>query len=201
MASYIIHYIIGRKILEKFNYDYNDFMLGNLLPDAHNGTQNGYDDAHFRYAISENKKSIKIEIFKNKYNDYFDKSLILGYYCHLMSDYIWRQQEVPGRPKNVGSDSNSEEAVIYRKKIHEDYVKLNRILIEHYELSNLEKLVIPDSIIVTEVAKQDISTLLNNLSSQFENKISGELNLVTLDFITTYIDNAVDFCSETLRTE
>jgi hypothetical protein len=202
MASYIAHYIIGKKILEYFHYNYDDFMLGNLLPDTHDGTQNGYDNAHFLYKInSEIKKSIILEVFKNKYSNYFNKSLILGYYCHLMSDYVWRQQEIPGRPKNIASDSNSEEAKLYRKKIYEDYARLNKILTKHYKLSTPDKLNIPDSIIVTEINKQNISTLLNNLSSQFENKIEGELDLITLDFMVNYIDNAVKFCVENLRHE
>jgi len=72
------------KILEEYKFDKNNFILGNLLPDAHDGTLYGNYHSHFRYVVNgECTKipDIEHERFKGKYFNYFHDSLVLGYYC------------------------------------------------------------------------------------------------------------------------
>jgi len=195
MASFIPHYIISTKVLKNFdyNYNYNDFILGNLLPDADDGTDDNHAYSHFRNKIDgKYEKFSNLKIFKDKYYPYFDNSLVIGYYCHLLSDTIWRQQ----RPENP---PHADE-ISFKREFHNDFVKLNKILIEYYKLDTPAKLTIPDSILITEIDRQNIPKMINGFSSQFESKITGELNIITLDFILNYIDNAIKSCIENLRT-
>jgi len=192
MASSIIHYIIGKKVIEYFDFNYNDFIIGNLLPDAHDGTTYGHSLAHFYKNLTGTPK-IEYKEFKKKYNDCFQNNLVLGYYSHLLSDYIWLQHDIPKFPKNL--DFSSKEYTVNREILHSDYGKLNKILIEHYKLSFNDDLVIPDSILITEIDKKNLSELLNNLYYQLKSKNEGELKMITLDFVVDYIQDAIDFCT------
>ena len=192
MATFIPHYIIGKKVLENFDYDYNDFILGNLLPDADDGTDDNHAYSHFRSKIDGRyEKFSNLKAFKDKYCAYFDNNLVLGYYCHLVSDTIWRQQK-PEIPRNADES-------LFKKAIHEDFINLNGILIDHYKIDTPPKLTIPDSIIITEIDRENVPQMISNFLYQFEIKTSGELTIITLDFILNYIDNAVKLCIENLR--
>ncbi|MGF7056440.1 zinc dependent phospholipase C family protein [Brassicibacter mesophilus] len=200
MASRIIHYIISKKILEICNFDKNDFILGNLLPDAHNGTLYGNSHSHFRYIINgEYTKLPNIEYvrFKQKYFNYFYKSLFLGYYCHLLSDYKWVQLKIPGFPNNL--DNDTKEFLAFRKILHDDYGKLNMILKDYFKLSLQDNFVIPDDIIITEIDRSNIPKVLNGLEQDFKSRTEGRLSMLTMEFILDYIDNTVKFCLENIE--
>lgn len=202
MASRIIHYIISKKILEICNFDKNDFILGNLLPDAHNGTLYGNSHSHFRYIINgEYTKLPNIEYvrFKQKYSNYFYKSLFLGYYCHLLSDYEWVQLKIPGFPNNL--DNDTEEFLAFRKILHDDYGKLNIILKDYFKLSLPDNFVIPDDIIITEIDRSNIPKVLNGLEQDFKSRTEGRLSMLTMEFILDYTDNTVKFCLENIESK
>ncbi len=200
MASRIIHYIIALQILEGCNLDRNDFILGNLLPDAHDGTLYGNSHSHFRYIINgEYTKLPELEYvrFKKKYSDYLGNSLFLGYYCHLLSDHKWSQLKIPGFPNDINNDT--EEFLTLRKLLHKDYGTLNRHLIHYYKLSPPQLLVTPNEIIITEICKANIPLVLNGLGLDFNSVGGDELHMLTLDFIVNYIRDTVTFCLENIQ--
>lgn len=198
MPSRIIHYIIGTKLFENYKFDRNDFILGNLLPDAHNGTIYGNSHSHFRCIINgEYTKLPNIEYirFKQKYSNYFDKSLFLGYYCHLLSDYKWVQLF----PNNL--DTDSEEFLALRKILNKDYGTLNRLLINYFKLIPPDNFVIPNDIKISEVDKNNIHMVLNGLIQDFKSESEGRLTMLTMDFILDYINNTVKFCLDNIESK
>lgn len=91
------HLIIANRILDesKIAIDKNLFLFGNILPDV----QDGYlikdisniiphTINHFDY---ENGKSV-YQNFYNEYKDKINNSVILGYFTHLMTDYLWNKK-------------------------------------------------------------------------------------------------------------
>lgn len=201
MASRIIHYAIASQILPYFNLNQNDFILGNLLPDAHDGTLYGNSHSHFRYIINGQYTKlphIEYERFKLKYGDFLHNSLHLGYYCHLLSDHIWVNTRIPGFPNN-NLNSDSEEFIALRKIMHKDFGILNKLLINFFKLSLLDDIVVPDYINISEIDKKDINRIVSGLKDDFKSEPQGELSMLSLEFILDYINNAVSFCIEKLR--
>ena len=186
-----MHNAIARRILENYDYHHNDFLLGNLLPDADDGTDDNHAYTHFREKIDgKYERFPNIEKFRGKYQNHFGNSLVVGYYCHLLSDTVWRKLRFE-KLRNV--DTNS-----YRKAMDSDLVKLNRVLVEHYSLLPYDKLTIPNSIIISEIDKQQIPKLLSNYACQIENVTDGELAIFTLDVVIDYIDTTIKNFIETL---
>ncbi len=201
MASRIIHWVIGEKLLAQkaFRYfDRNQFLLGNLLPDAHDGTLSGNSRAHFRRRINgEYAKVPDIDYlsFQNKYASHLNKSIVAGYYCHLLSDYKWVNHRFISN--HIATDS--EEYISQRMLMHRDFGLLNALLIEHFKLHPVNFLDIPYDIIVQEADKSFIPTISRGLEQDFENRPEGELSLLKMDLILVYIDEAVAFCMEKLQ--
>jgi hypothetical protein len=191
MPSFIPHYICAISILENFGFNHNDFILGNLLPDADDGTDDDHARSHFRKKIDGKfERFTNLEAFKDRYHNHFDNDLVLGYYCHLICDTVWRRHK-PEKPPNIDDSA-------YKKLVHDDFVRLNTKLIEHYKLDAPARLTIPDSIIVSEIDRGNIPCMLDHFTQQFEGKAEGDLVTITLDFMLSYIDSAVKLCAESL---
>ena len=96
MASTIMHIAIAENIYRKINnkndINYYDFILGSIAPDI--SKQIGEDKklSHFIYDDSSNPDLIS---FLNKYRDSLTNSFMLGYYVHLFSDRLFYSEFLP----------------------------------------------------------------------------------------------------------
>lgn len=200
MASLIMHYIIGQNLVDNFDCNHNDFILGNLLPDAHDGTTGGNLHAHFSHIIDENHfitSEIDFSGFMKKYSAHSDKKIILGYYCHLLSDYMWMHMQKPNQQVNCGK--NKDEVFALRKRLHEDYSKLNKLLTDYYRLLKPRALIVPEELVIMEIDKNNIKKILDRLSQDFDSNAVGDLHVITFDFVLDYINQATTFCVDTLQ--
>jgi hypothetical protein len=189
MPSFIPHYIIGRRILEKYSLSYSDFILGNILPDADDGTDDGHARSHFRAKINGTyERYSNIEAFEEKYRASFDESLILGYYCHLLSDTIWRR-------KKYEKSADTEEA--FFKNSHS--ASFSKPLLAYYNLGGPGQLAVPESILITEIDKKNIPLMIDAFSRQFEKEAEGEPDRIVFDSMLQCIESAVELCVESIN--
>ena len=118
----------------KVNVDREQFILGNLAPDAYSLEHDGYLESHFRIPeeIME-YECVYLEKFKNKYKGQINNDFVLGYYCHLITDNLWLKAQY----KKYGDFSLDErnEAV---KIVYKDYEILNTMLINKYDLNLID---------------------------------------------------------------
>lgn len=103
MPAWGIHLTVAQKINEKLGLPVNDFLLGNVLPDALNGyivknitNFKSYNDTHYIKVDSDNYVNLPklpdYYLFINKYKDKLNKPMILGYLVHLMTDYYFNKE-------------------------------------------------------------------------------------------------------------
>ena len=95
MPNWKIHLEVGKRLNQSLHFnkeDYALFLLGNILPDINNGfivrdikTIISHDNTHF-----DSKECYEHHIlFFKKYRDRIKEPLYLGYYVHLMTDYLF----------------------------------------------------------------------------------------------------------------
>lgn len=105
MPAWGIHLTVAQKINEKLGLPVNDFLLGNVLPDALNGyivknitNFKSYNDTHYIKVDSDNYVNLPklpdYYLFINKYKDKLNKPMILGYLVHLMTDYYFNKEVI-----------------------------------------------------------------------------------------------------------
>ncbi len=106
MPSWKTHIEIAKRISEKLNItnnELNEFMIGSILPDINNGyvvkkISNIYSHKKTHY---EENGGITYVNFYNQYKNLIKEPLILGYYVHLYTDYIWNNDFYSRIEKNV----------------------------------------------------------------------------------------------------
>lgn len=93
MPSWSIHLAIAKKINNKLNLNKEAFYYGNLIPDVDKGTKLTRNNAHYYsnlpYPTCPKEKMIDINSFIKDYKDNLSDPLILGYYCHLLTDSFY----------------------------------------------------------------------------------------------------------------
>lgn len=100
MASWTMHLVIAKKILEKIEKenieikikDQNSFLIGNIIPDLERWVVPDldifmkYTQSHFS-KIKNDEFCIILEDFVQKFgNEIYTNSLLLGYFAHLITD-------------------------------------------------------------------------------------------------------------------
>lgn len=111
MASYVIHYTTGKKLLEKLNISKEEqagFLLGNLIADSlktignetnpeiirklkkqyREQIQNEKTATHFRCKedFDKNIQLCNLKKFLETYSKFMDNPTVLGYFFHLFTD-------------------------------------------------------------------------------------------------------------------
>lgn len=195
-----MHYIIAKEILKEESFDKNLFVLGNLAPDAHDGTLRGNSCAHFRKIISNDYDiypNIDLGRFKEQYiNDKVD-DFTIGYYCHLISDYTWVKSIYP---KYLEFTMETEKNNIQRQSISNDFTILNSILSAYYNICFEQDMNIPEQLNIKEFSHERLIPLLHNLMDDFQSKHTEcNLKIFNMDFILDYINEAVCNCNQELE--
>lgn len=111
MASYVIHYVAGKRFLDNMNISQEEkagFLLGNLIADSLKIIGNITDPVLIRKIKSEHRSEIQqqkvathfrkmedakyniqlcnLQSFIEKYGRYMDNPTVLGYFFHLFTD-------------------------------------------------------------------------------------------------------------------
>lgn len=97
MPSWSIHLAIAKEVNNKLNLNKDLFYYGNLIPDVDKNTKTGRDEAHYDnhnipYPICKKEYMIDIDSFLKDYKNKLSNPLILGYYCHLLTDNFYNNE-------------------------------------------------------------------------------------------------------------
>lgn len=155
MPGYILHLTAAKIAIEKcpqLKDTENHFLLGSLMPD----TVKEKAASHFRNPkYKENMIEYPdLDLFRKKYEGLMQDKSCLGYYFHLYTDYKYFCEYLPGlielwNEKNDVTVKREEVVWVFDKKrnkkisrelffsdryLYGDYTKLNRFLVEKYEL-------------------------------------------------------------------
>jgi hypothetical protein len=197
MASRIMHYIIANEIIKEKALDRNLFILGNLAPDAHDGTLRGNSCAHFRRIIGNDYDrfpNIDIRRFKGKYLQGKADEFTIGYLCHLISDDTWVKMIYPDY---LQFTTDAEKDKIQRQALFNDFEILNNVLRKHYDLQFKNNLVVPEELIIKEFSYEKIDPLLNNLLEDFNKNNNGTCyKIFNKEFILQYMESCIERCNE-----
>ena len=192
MASTIMHIAIAENIYRKINnkneINYYDFILGSIAPDISKQVGEDKKISHFIYDDSSNPDLIS---FLNKYRDSLTNSFMLGYYVHLFSDRLFYSEFLPlfVRDDIINSyvkclDGNTLNMSKDERKSYDDY-KMPICDIEEIDLSKLPVLI--DNIgIIIENATNDKNYIIDiSKVKSFIDSCSDEIynNLISLNVI------------------
>ena len=97
MPSWTIHLAIANKINQKLKLDNDLFYYGNLIPDVDKNSKINRYNAHYydnnlSFPNCKKENMINISLFLNDYKKKIKNPLILGYYCHLLTDNYFNNE-------------------------------------------------------------------------------------------------------------
>lgn len=195
MGSRIIHLAVAKQVSIQIQVQEHRFNLGNLLPDAHMGNSSSKGKSHFSFseATFGREKYLDTDRFLKKYGALLGNDLYLGYYCHLITDEYWL--------KNIYEKYMIDDNKMIRKELQEsyyrDYGKLNKIIIERY---NLKENVQYEHISIDEVERHVVRNILSELTYDFKSEIDDlHLELFDEEEIISFIEKASDMFVETIK--
>lgn len=187
MGSRIMHLIIANKITEQVSIaNKGAFLLGGVAPDA----TYPKDASHFFIGDhGDYTRSIDYEAFRTKYPP---SEYVLGYYTHLIADYVWLHGFYLGWLKNR---MNADEKLY--EKYHQDFRLLNGKLLEYYQIDKtiLESISLDgvhdlDEVKVDKI-KAFIPFVLGDMDYSKED-IEAELVVFTFQQMIGYIETSVE---------
>ena len=214
MPSWTIHCYIANKISESLNIDKNTFLFANIMPDIDSGN---YYTHYYGTYICENCKDEDlpdIDRFLNVYKDKLSNPLILGYYCHLLTDFCFNNYAYSNKwlienGKTVGV-YNADGRKTYLGYHHrqeakrKDFIRFDKDLDENYNIvypvyneniiSNL-KLLNPKFI-----SADEIKPMLNKMNYYLEKGkgITYDYSIFTNKELMDLTNNTIEFIKEKL---
>lgn len=203
MASAIIHLAVA-KVLEPYFDIKNkkDYYLGSIAPDIAKQIGKTKQQSHFLY--NEKQDVPNINLFTNKYPDFYKNNFNLGYYIHLFTDKLWFDKFL-----NTLVQSNSVRLIdgtlinIYPEElsqlIYSDYTNLNIKIIEEYNMDLslfYEEFEKPETTI-DEIPIDKLDILIDKMGIIIENS-TNEKNYI---FDIYLIKNFIELTKERILTE
>lgn len=94
MPSWSIHCAVAKKVMEQLDIDKNTFLFGNIVADVDDYINSyGSYATHFYGTLASsscpNEELPNINEFYEVYKSKLSDPLIMGYYCHLLTDYYF----------------------------------------------------------------------------------------------------------------
>ena len=194
MASRILHLAVADALLKEFDIDDPArFLLGSVLPDAKIDSRLRALP-HYQSILPNGLITYKLKEFLSVYGSkMMDDSLYLGYYLHLIQDIFYRRYmyALPNW------DARIWENVL---KLHSDYRKINRYIIETRGLEN--GISLPSNFSEEDINLRfefDAEGFLRELEGDFACCNQGEYHFFTPEMADEYLDIAIEQCRKELR--
>ena len=193
MPSRMLHFCITNEILKSIKIDKNMFILGNLSPDAHDGTLSGNFSAHYKKSQIE-YPVFDLKAFRNKYMSNGFNEFVLGYYCHIITDEIWSKSIYLEYFQCNEDEKNRRVEMCY-----EDYFTLNGIILEYFNLDKV-LLKVPKQVPVEEVVLEKLIQIVDSFYNDFNcNNQCNKLSILDMQFVLDFIRTATDECLNAIR--
>lgn len=182
MPSWGIHLKLAKKLNEKLKLDKDLFTFGNLIPDVDYDSIYTRKQAHYYTGIKfkecPNESSIDIDAFLNDYKNKLNNPMIIGYYCHLLTDkfynsYVYINKWIQDKNQNVIGIKCDNGKIIDVSENFRESLKYKHTDLEKYGryIYNEENLYIPNNI---DLILKNANQLKDNFYSKknIENRIN-----------------------------
>lgn len=157
MPSWAIHLKVGKEINKKLKANNDEFMFGSLVPDTDSDWKLSRFKAHYygnlKFPKCPCENMIDIDEFLKDYKEKLNNPLIIGYYCHILTDnfyneYIYYNKWIKNENNDVIGIKKIDGTII---DVSDDYTKTLKYKHKDLELYgkrifNCEKLYIPKDI-------------------------------------------------------
>lgn len=204
MASSIMHIAVAneiyKKIENKINIDYYDYILGSIAPDLSKILNESKEISHF---LDNNQDIPNIDRFLKKYINTLDNSFNLGYFIHLYTDRLFYRDYLPLFAKDdiISSNIKCLNGEILNLSLEErknllynDYSNLNITLIDEYNL-NLDlfynEFKKPKTNL-TEIDINKLNLLIDNMGIIIENSHNNKNYIINKSSIKSFIDDCIE---------
>lgn len=203
MPSRLIHYLVGNELTKRLEIKDGDrFMAGNLYPDCvegPGGRSGRKGESHFTPPEKKNKWIWRYyrEAFCKKYGNCLkDDELYLGYYCHLLTDIVWREVVI----REVREPYRDMEFSVFSKPLYRDYHRLNEILRKEYKMEYKTIPKYPCNIdeVQPELWVEYIQELEEDFCEVTDAKVT-DLEILDYGKIRTFVTKAIESCIEEVK--
>lgn len=198
MPSRMIHYCVGLSILQKIDINKDLFNIGNLSPDAHDGSYNRKASTHFMTAYRDGIHKYPmadIEEYRHKYLIKRFDEFTLGYFCHLITDNLWTESVY----YQYFEECNELEKKVKLSLCYDDYVTLNKILMQKYDIKKVD-IFVPENLYVEEVNYDEIYKVIQNFYDDLTKQNSnGILKIFSYEFIDYFINKSSETCLNEIK--
>lgn len=204
MASSIMHIAVAdqlyKKINKKININYYDYILGSIAPDISKSIGEKREKSHF---LDGYQSLPNIDKFLTKYYDTLNNSFNLGYFIHLYTDKLFYRDYYPLFIHDDFLESNIKflDGKIIKLTLDErrdilynDYINLDKILIDEYKLSLdlfYNDFIVPDTTL-DEIPINQLNILIDNASILIQNLNKNKINVIDISSIKSFIDDSVE---------
>ena len=205
MASTIIHIAIAKELENKLDIENKkDYYLGSIAPDISKQIGLKRSDSHFSNNTRNNIPNIAL--FVKRYPTFKYNSFNLGYFIHLYTDKIWREEFLDKTMyENMvklldGTTVNLPKEEI-NDLIYSDYTNLNIKIIEEYNLDLslfYEEFKIPDTTL-NEIPIEKLDILINKMGIIIENSKEEKTYTIDIYIIKNLIEKCVNQILEELE--
>lgn len=194
MASRVMHIAVASQ-LEKILpiKDKNRFFIGHILPDAVLSANKHDVNTHFTEIFENGKRKHfdYYEFFDRYKNEILPDELYLGYYFHLIEDCIFRVVLY----YDIGLLSRRGDAD-FLSRLYRDYHIINDWAVEKYGLEyDLHEPVCFRSEKVNEIFSFEVKELIEDMWSDFNEKINQEPECFKIKNAENFIEKCVEVCA------
>lgn len=205
MASSMIHIAVANEINKKLNRDKSKLLIGTIAPDISKLIGEPKVKSHFQ---DRNDNIPNLDKFLDKYKEKLNDDFVLGYYIHLLTDYLWFKYfmtEIRFEDSNIitkldGTNikCNGNMFTLY---IYNDYTNLNIKLIDEYDLDlKIFYNEIPEfENIIQEIPMEKINLIVDKAGEIIENTKEHKEFVFNLDNINKFIETSVEIILGNLK--
>ena len=197
MASSMIHIAVANEINKKLKRNSQQLLIGTIAPDISKHIGENKVKSHF--LDNEDGDIPNIDKFLNKYKNYLNDDFVLGYYIHLLTDYLWFKYFMTKISDNnyitkldgTKVKCNGRMLILY---LYNDYTNMNIKLIDEY---NLDLKIFYNELpkfnnIIEEIPMDKLNIIVNKASEMIENTKEKKDMIFNMYNIKKFIDSSVD---------
>lgn len=209
MPGWGIHLIVANNVMKKFDFDKDLFLLGNLLPDI----QNGYLIKNVSNVIPHSEshydgKKWSYENFYDLYKSKMDNSIVIGYYTHLLTDYLWNKMYydrcVYDENNNFKGYYDKNKKIIIKNKSEANYDKQNDYHLFEKKIFDINIIEVPkyNSNIIKQcniidklnINKQDVKNALEYIYNiKYDIKNNKEFKIFSQKDLEEYLEYTIKY--------
>ena len=196
MASSMIHIAVANEINKKINKDKSKVLIGTIAPDISKLIGETKEKTHFQ---DRNDNIQILNKFLDKYKENLNDDFVLGYYIHLITDYLWYKYFMTEiENKNMITKLNGQivkcNGQMFTQYVYNDYTDLNIKLIDKYNLDlkifynnipNLEN-------IIKEIPMDKISIIVNKTGEIIENSKESKNFVFNIENVEQFIQTSTE---------